>query len=392
MLPTITSMLLSGLLLVPAAPRFSPQEDGFVEVTVPTQPDSTVIHLTSASPATLLETRSVRLERGLNRLRFDWSSERIDEASVRFEVAAAAGTAKVVSRRKVQRLGKLLYYDVEASEDSLATLSTHYLLHGIGWRVDYVGLLSEDLDAAGAGSLSLKLRVEVHNNSGLDLEHARVSFEGGLLEDLSLKNSLRRQVDVFRLDGIPITRRYLWDPSRYGGTPRIEFEVQNLPEGPLGRELLPAGKIRVFKATQAGGPALLGPALLGPALLGPALLGEDVFPSTPLGEKAKFSIGQARDLVVQRTVLSQNNENERRDRWNKVVAYDQRAKVKLEIDCGLPRDTKLILVEKPGAPMEIVSCNVAHKQKQADTVEIEAELKAGQKTIVEIEWVRKNLF
>ena len=377
MLPTISFMLLAGLLLVPAAPTLSPQDAGLVEVTVPKKPDSTVVHLTSASPATVLETRSIQLERGLNRLRFDWSPERIDEASVRFEVAAASGTAQVVSRRKVHRLGKMLYYDVEASEDTEATVSTHFLLGGIGWRVDYVGFLSEDPADAAAQKLSLRLSVEVHNNSGMDLEGARVSFEGGLLESVSLKNGLRRQVDVFRLEGIPITRRYLFDPSLYGGTPRIEFELLNSSAGPLGRQFLPAGKIRIFSAAKEGGPALLG---------------EDVFPATPLGEKAKFSIGGARDLVVKRTVLSQVNENERRDRWNKVVAYDQRSKVKLEIDCGFARDTTLILVEKPGTPMEIVSCSAPHQKKKADTVEIEAELKAGEKTVVEIEWVRKNLF
>jgi len=378
MLSAIASMLFIRLLLPLAASDLTSQDGGFVEVTIPVEPDATVIHLTSAQPATVLETRTVPLKRGLNRLRFDWSPERIDEDSVRFEVAASSGTASIVSRRKVQRLGKLLYYDVEARQNAPATVSTRYLLEGLGWRVDYAGFLSSgDQGAAGDLTLSLRLSVEVHNNSGLDLEHARVSFEGGLLEDVSLKNGLRRQVDVFRSEPVPVTRRYLWDPSRYGGTPRIEFELSNAPPGPLGRDFLPSGKIRIFQAAKEGGPALLG---------------EDIFPATPLGEKAKFSIGEARDLVVKRTVLSQVNENERRDRWNKVVAYDQRSKVKLEIDCGLPHDTELLLVEKPGAPFEVVACSVPHERTKADTVELEAELKAGQKTVVEIEWVRKNLF
>jgi hypothetical protein len=66
------------------------------------------------------------------------------------------------------------------------------------------------------------------------------------------------------------------------------------------------------------------------------LIGEDVFPATPLGEKAKLYIGHARDLTVERALAFQNNENERRDRWNKVVAYDQRTKLTYKLRNGVP--------------------------------------------------------
>lgn len=371
MLSTILTLLLTGPFAVPQFVPLPP-DDGFIEVTVPARADSTLVHLTSASPAAVLETRPVRLRRGTNRLRFDWSTERIDEASVRVEIAAASGTAKVVSRRKVQRLGQMLYFDVEAGEDTMATLSTRYLLHGIGWRVDYVGVQGED-----PSSMSLRLGVEVQNNSGKDLDRARVSFEGGLIEELSLRSGRSRGVEVFRLESVPFTKRYVYDPSLDATNPRIELELENSPHGPLGRELLPAGKIRVFTEGGDGGPALLG---------------EDVFPATPLGEKAKFSIGHARDLVVKRTRLFQGNENERRDRWNKVVAYDQRTKLRLEIDDGLGRDETLTLIERPGAPHEVVSCTAPQERKNAETIEIHADLKAGQKTTVELEWVRRDLF
>jgi len=371
MLSTILSLLLIGPLAIPQTAPV-PSDDGFTDVTVPTRADSTLVHLTSASPAAVLETRSIRLRRGTNRLRFDWSTERIDEASVRIDVTAESGTAKVVSRRKVQRLGQMLYFDVEAAEDTMATLSTRYLLYGIGWRVDYVGVQGAD-----PAAMSLRLGVEVQNNSGKDLDRARVSFEGGLIEELSLRSGRSRGAEVFRLESVPFTKRYVYDPMLDATNPRIELELENSPHGPLGRELLPAGKIRVFTAAGDGGPALLG---------------EDVFPATALGEKAKFSIGHARDLVVRRTVLSQGNENERRDRWNKVVAYDQRTKLRLEIDDGLGRDETLTLVERPGAPHEVVSCTATHERKNAETVEIRADLRAGQKTTVELEWVRRNLF
>ena len=371
MLHAITSLLLLGL---PAAPA---GDDGFVEVTIPSRPDTTAILLTSDAAASVLETRSVLLTAGTNRLRFDWSRERVDENSVRFAVQATTGTARVVARTKVQRLAGMLYFDVDASEETSATLSTRYLLNGIGWRVDYTGMLPATPDPV-KDALDLRLSVEVNNTSGMDLEGARVSFQGGVLEDLSLKNGERRQVEVLRLEQIPVTRRYIFDPARFGGTPRIELEIANSSDAAFARELFPAGKIRIFTA--------------GSGEKGPSLLGEDVFPATPRGEKAKFTIGNARDITVERTVLQQANENERRDRWNKVVAYDQRAKVRFKIHNGLDRDTTLRIVEMPGAPLEIVSCTVPHEKKEAGTIEIEAPLTATQETIVEVEWVRKNLF
>ncbi|MEW6074234.1 MAG: hypothetical protein AB1726_16775 [Planctomycetota bacterium] len=366
--------ILAPFALLAALARPAAPDEGFVELTVPAKPDATTLLLTSDAPASVVETRAVSLVRGTNRLRFDWSRERVDEGSVRFDVQPAAGTAEIAARTKIHRLGGMLYFDVEASEDTAATLATRYLLYGVGWRVDYVGLLPSE---GAPDALALRLDVEVTNNAGKDLEDARVRFEGGEIDHLSLRPGERRQVEVFRLEGVPVIRRYLWDPARFGGTPAIQLEIENAPGGPIARELLPAGKIRIFAARAEGGPALLG---------------EDVFPATPLGEKAKLATGNARDLVVERIVLQVGNENERRDRWNKVVAYDQRAKVRFKVRNGFSHDTTLTLFETPGAPLEIVSCSAPYERKKADAIEIQAALPAGQETIVEIEWLRKNLF
>lgn len=349
-----------------------PDGDGFVEVVVPTAPQSVTLRLTSDQPAHVATTRTVQLAQGRNRLRFDWSRERLDEGSLRFDVAPANGTATVVQREKIHRRGAMVYFDVEAASDGPATLTTRYLLGGIGWRVAYTGLL----DAAGA-SLSLAGTVEVTNRSGQELVDARIVFDGGEIAALSLAQGERREVELFRVDGVPLQRRYRFDPARYGATPAIEIEVANRVGTPLSRPFLPAGRIRLL-APQADGQ--------------PGLIGEDVLPATPLNSTAKLYVGHARELVVERTVVHQGNENEQRDRWNKVVAYDQRTKLSFKLRNGGDTPATLLLVERPGAPFEVVGASHAATKSALDTVEVEVVLPPGGALDASLEWLRRNLW
>ncbi|MBL8843809.1 MAG: hypothetical protein JNL90_19970 [Planctomycetes bacterium] len=349
-----------------------PDGDGFVEVVVPTAPQSVTLRLTSDQPANVATTRTVALTQGRNRLRFDWSRERLDEGSLRFEVAPANATASVVQREKIHRRGGMVYFDVEAASDGPATLTTRYLLGGIGWRVAYTGML----DAAGA-TLALVGTVEVTNRSGQDLADARIVFDGGELPALSLAQGERREVELFRVEGVPLQRRYRFDPARYGATPAIEIEVENRVGTPLSRPFLPAGRIRLL-APQADGQ--------------PGLIGEDVLPATPLNAAAKLYVGHARDLVVERTVVAQGNENERRDRWNKVVAYDQRTKLAFKLRNGGNTPATLLLVERPGAPFEVVGASHAANKSALDTVEVEVVLPPGGTVDASLEWLRRNLW
>ena len=113
---------------------------------------------------------------------------------------------------------------------------------------------------------------------------------------------------------------------------------------------------------------------------------------SPVGEKAKFSPGGARDLAVERAVAFQGNENERRDRWNKVVAYDQRTKLHFKLKNGTARAATLKLVETPGAPFEIAAPLDGLAKTRADRLEREVAIEPGATLEFDVEWVRHNLF
>ncbi|MEQ8768727.1 MAG: hypothetical protein RL885_32770 [Planctomycetota bacterium] len=360
---------LSGLLLLP--------DDGsFLEVSVPKKPDAVVLRLTSDAPAVVTETRRVRLGAGSNRLRFDWIRARLDEGTLDFDVSPSSGEAKITAVTRFGHLPKMLFYDVEATGPLEAEVHARYLLSGVGWRVAYVGILHEKT-ADRPESLELQQTVEIQDNSGIDLEGVRIVFDGGVLEDLSVSDGQRREVETFRAAGLPFTRHYTYDPARFGGAPGVELELENAAGGPLAKSLLPAGKIRLFSKR---------------ADAAPGLIGEDVLAATPLGEKVRVLSGHERDIQVERRVVFQRNENERRDRWNKVIAYDQRTRLAFKIHNGLAEKVTLVIVERPGASFELTECELPREIQRLDTVELRVELAPRQETTFEIEWLRRNLF
>ena len=358
--------------LAQAQAPVKPGSDGFVEVVVPTAPDSVTLRLTSDQPADVAETRKVALPAGRSRLRFDWSREHLDEGSLRFDVALANGSATVPERTKVRRRSGMTYFDVDASAAGDATVTTRYLLSGIGWRVDYVGAFE-----AGGDTLSLELSAEVTNRSGKDLAGARVVFDGGEFGGLTLAQGERRELDVFRAEHLSFVRRYVYDINQYGGVPAIELELENQAGAPLARPFLPAGKIRLLAPQEDGRMGLIG---------------EDVFPATPLGEKAKLYVGHARDLSVERTVALQGNENERRDRWNKVVAFDQRTQLRFKLRNGSGKDATIRIVEHPGILFELAASSQPATKRSSDTVVMDVPVPANGSVEASLEWVRKNLW
>lgn len=365
-------VLLAGSSLALAQERIISGPTALVEVVKADRAGKLDLRLTSDMPAHAVLSRTVRLAAGAQRLRFDWTRERLDEGTLRFALSAPA---RLVGREKVKRLSNMVYLDVESDAAADATLEARFLLAGIGWRVDYVATIGKD--AAGAETATIAQSIEFENRCGRDLEDARVVFDGGIVESLSLEEGARRRVELGRFAAVPITRRYVFDLARFGATPGIELEIENSKSAGLGAAFLPAGKIRVLHDEVNGA--------------SPRFLGEDVLNATPVGEKAKFSPGNARDVTVERTLLFQVDENERRDRWNKVVVKDQRTRLRYKIKNG-GATAALLLVEHPGAPFSITTPLDGLEKKTSDRLERRITIDSGATIEFEIEWLRKDLF
>jgi len=348
--------------------------EDLLEVAVMPGKGRVALTLAPDTPALVEETREVHLEKGRNRLRFDWSGEKIDPASVRLSLSPPEGGA--VERTAVIRPGRsprALYFDVQSTAAGEATATVSYLLSGIGWKVRYLGFLDETEER-----LDLAMTLVLSNKSGMDLEGASVSLPFGAVDSIDLKNSAAADIGMLRAGAVPVEKRYTYDLSKYHGKVALHIRFRNDEDSGLGRAALPSGKIRLFRKPAPGAAQ--------------AMVGEDILPFTARGEEAKVYVGNATDITVERKVLKSVREKERRDRWNKVTAFDQRERLRFKVANHKDEKASLRIVEHIVGSWEMVEKGRDFEKKDAGTIEYVLDLEAGGEETFEVEYVRNDLW
>ena len=198
-----------------------------------------------------------------------------------------------------------------------------YLTNGINWHAEYVAVTdAEDKN------INLSGWVSIDNRSGADYQNAKLklvagdvnvvqgAFRGGdmmmeaasvakaapqfeesglfeyhlytLQRRTTIQNNQIKQVSLFPPAKTKTQKIYIYDGAMYDQKVRVHLEFKNSQGDGLGLPL-PKGKIRVYKEDQDG------------AL---EFIGEDQIDHTPIDEKVRIFLGNAFDLVGERTVKS----------------------------------------------------------------------------------------
>ncbi len=167
-------------------------------------------------------------------------------------------------------------------------IEASYLTSGITWKADYVMVLNA------ADTLSdLTGWVTIDNKSGATYGNAALKLVAG---DVNRAQDPRKQLSLLAASEVPITKELIYygaqDYYRNAyGVPvsnqkiAVYLEVKNSKENRLGLPL-PKGKIRVYKADGSGSQQFIG---------------EDWIDHTPKDERVKIKMGNAFDLVGERT-------------------------------------------------------------------------------------------
>ena len=121
---------------------------------------------------------------------------------------------------------------------------------------------------------------------------------------MTLKQAQVKQVQLFAAADVPVTKTYLYDGEQQGQAVQVTLEMKNDKASGLGLPL-PAGKWRIFKADGAGR----------------ELVGEDQSGHTAKDETLRLTLGDAFDVVGERTVLEQGlprsaSRPMKRSRWS----------------------------------------------------------------------------
>jgi hypothetical protein len=217
-----------------------------------------------------------------------------------------------------------LVWTLESAEAGHRDLSLSYLSGGLSWHAEYVAVLD-----AGEKTLGLNGWVSVDNQSGASFEDAQLKLMAGdihragppprammmdaamalpasdagafserafadyhlytLAWPVTLKQAQVKQVQLFSAADVPVAKTYLYDGEQQGQAVKITVELKNDKASGLGLPL-PAGKWRIFKADGAGR----------------ELVGEDQSGHTAKDETLRLDLGNAFDVVGERTVLEES--------------------------------------------------------------------------------------
>ena len=224
-----------------------------------------------------------------------------------------------------------LVWQVKTKQAGKHSSKISYLTGGLDWRADYVGRLSQNDKL-----LILASWVTVDNKSGKTFKDARLKLMAGDLNlvkpkrahrqmeadnvmammakpsfeekaffeyhlysldrKTTLLNNQVKQIQLFSDVSTPVNKKYIVDSNKSDKV-NVSVLLKNSKDNQLGFAL-PAGKIRLYKAD-------------GEDI---EFIGEDMIDHTPEDEELSITVGQAFDIVSERTVLKTERPSKRSSR------------------------------------------------------------------------------
>ena len=229
-----------------------------------------------------------------------------------------------------------LIWLIDSKKSGKELTEVSYLTEGMGWNCEYVTVLDKD-----DKNLDLDGWVSINNNCGATYKDAKIKLIAGevkraqsldalrmdkkvfleasvagnaqqfeeksffeyhmytLQRPATIKDNQNKQISLLNAAGVPVKKEFIFDPSKgkyswwyYSDkdetlkeNARVEIEVVNSKTNNLGMPL-PQGKVKVYKKDTDGSLQFIG---------------EDAIEHTPKDEKIRLYIGDAFDVVGERT-------------------------------------------------------------------------------------------
>ena len=281
-----------------------------------------------------------------------------------------------------------LSWDVESAKGGELPAVLSYLTAGIQWSAEYSAALDP-----GEQSVELSGWATIVNRCGSSYQEADVSLVAGELHrageapergpsaeeappqapeqgpvdlfayhlyripgSIDLKHLETTQVPLVGPVRVPARRTYVYDAARDGSRVRVRVEFGNEKGQGVGMPL-PAGRVRVYAADPSGARTLVG---------------EDAIGHTASDEKIRILSGTAFDLVGDRTRLAHT-------RVSRNVTEDQ---YKITIRNRGAKPAIVTVIETLYGNWEITAKSAEYRKKEADIVEFDLAVGAGQTSAV----------
>jgi hypothetical protein len=272
-------------------------------------------------------------------------------------------------------------------------LEVQYLTGGLAWHAEYVGAVNAD-----DTRMHLSGWVSVENNSGATFENAHLKVvagdvnrvveqpryamgravdmmameKGGGFEersffeyhlyDLGRKTTLAdreiKQVQLLEDRTVPVEKIYVYEPVGGNQDVQVRLRFQNTEKQGLGIPL-PAGKLRVYREDSDG------------AL---EFAGEDRLDHTPRDEEVTVTMGNAFDLVGERTEMESKRISNR--------VFERKIQIKLR-NRKEKGTVRIVVREHPGGDWTVLESTLPGVRKNARDLEFEADVKAGEEVVID---------
>ncbi len=275
-----------------------------------------------------------------------------------------------------------------------------YLADGINWHAEYVAVVNQD-----DTRLGLDGWVSLDNRSGASYEDARLKLVAGdvnrvqpprgefydgrlmaaekmaaapqfeeraffeyhiytLERPATIADRETKQLSLFPSSSAAATKVLTYDGQREPTKVAVRMEFQNTKENGLGIAL-PAGKVRVYKEDADGSLEFVG---------------EDAVDHTPRDEKVRLLLGNAFDVVGERT----------RTDFQRISDRVQEESVRIEIRNHKEERIEVVVTERLGGDWTITAKSRDYTKKDANTVEflvpVDADGKAEVTYTVRTSW------
>ncbi|MDI6795393.1 MAG: hypothetical protein QMD09_00525 [Desulfatibacillaceae bacterium] len=325
------------------------------------------------------EERVLSLQQGINQVDFSWGGVMLDPDSIRIAVInpPQAATLLKVSYPPGE---SALIWDIAASKAARVTIVISYILNYLDRLAAYQGLVNQ-----GETLLELSSFFVIRNFSGESFSPAQVSMPPAGEISLDLVHGQTTRHLAWRTASIPIEKVWIFDAASHpwersqapdaGGLP-VSYRIVNNRASNLGVWPLLPGKIRIF-GQDGKGESLF--------------LGESSLNLTPLEEPALVSIGQSRDVVVTQNKMRQTRVNERKNTRGRVVLYDTDEIIEAKIENFKDQPAVVMLYQHIPGQWQLVNSSLDFSRKNANTLEYEVRLAAGQAKNLVLHYQRKNV-
>lgn len=248
------------------------------------------------------EERTINLQKGVNQVEFAWANTYIDKSSIQFRNIKAPGRLSVLNVNYPPN-ESALFWQVYSQTAGPGDFRISYLISNLNKTISYEAIADRN-----EKHMLLKTYFKLQNLSGEHFQNAdlEINFGTGFKKSLRIGESKKMLAAKFRK--VPVVKDYVFDTAVDTKNVRMYYILENISKQSLGKFALPGGKVRIFQEDSVGTEAFIG---------------EDWGAYTPIGQKMRLYLGQAKEVKVKQFMYKNEDEfvNKPVKNYNQIIKF-----------------------------------------------------------------------